>query len=141
MDEVFFRSGWNYDRDAASLETGLACEDESLTIQSQAQEADINELVRRFGVTGQLPQVAMPPSIAEFTEVFDYRSALETMMRAQESFAALPAEIRSRFRNDAAEFVVFVDRELEAGRLEELRKMGLAVAEKPAEVKAAEVKP
>lgn len=142
MKKIFVRSAFNYDADSASLESGLTCEDESLTRQSEAGDADINTIVRRFGVTGQLPVVPMPPAIDEFADVFDFQSALEVMARARASFALLPAEVRSRFENDPGRFVGFVDGAIEAGDLEELRKMGLAVpavAEEEADVKPAVV--
>ena len=52
---VFLRTPYNYDVDEVSAETGLACFDESLTQQQFKEESDINEIVRRFGLTGQTP--------------------------------------------------------------------------------------
>ena len=54
----FVRSPYNYDMSAVSDETGLCCEDESLAIQSAKEDADINTIVRRFGLTGELPSVS-----------------------------------------------------------------------------------
>ena len=52
MEKVFCRSEYNYDRDKVSEETGLNCKDLSLAKQSFADECDINNIVKRFGLTG-----------------------------------------------------------------------------------------
>ena len=60
---MFIRSSFNYDRDDVSKETGLFCEDESLAIQSAEEETNINTIVKRFGLIGELPgDIAMPQS-------------------------------------------------------------------------------
>lgn len=130
--EVFIRGPFNYDVDEASVESGLECKDESLAVQSQKDESDINVIVKRFGVTGMLPQVPMPPSYEDFTEsVSDYRTALDLIREADRSFMALPADVRKRFDNDAGAFVAFAS---DPGNIEELRKMGLAVPKEVANV-------
>ncbi len=122
MKVPFFRTGFNYDRDVASKESGLLCEDESLAIQSAAEEADINTIVRRFGLTGQLPdQVAMPRS-GDFTNVPDFHTAMNLIRTTQEEFLRVPAEIRARFGNDPQAFMEFLEDE---GNREEAHKMGL----------------
>ena len=45
------------DMDEASVEAGLECKDDSLAVQSQRDEADINTIVRRFGLSGELRKV------------------------------------------------------------------------------------
>jgi phage internal scaffolding protein len=122
MSVPFLRSAYNYDRDAASAESGLLCEDESLAIQSAAEEADINTIVRRFGLTGQLPdQVAMPRS-GDFTNVPDFHTAMNLIRTTQEEFLRVPADIRARFSNDPQQFMEFLEDE---GNREEAYKMGL----------------
>lgn len=125
----FIRSPYNYDRHAVSLLTGTLNEDPSLTVESDALDTDINVLVKRFGLTGQVSGVQMPPPITEFMEVFDYQSALNLIRSADESFAAMSADVRNRFNNDPAAFVAFCG---DPANLPELRKMGLAVPEPPA---------
>lgn len=117
------RVAGRYDVDAASLEAGLKCEDESLTLQSQAQDADINVIVRRFGVTGELPNGLRVPVYGNFEGVSDYREALDLVREADQAFMSLPADVRRRFGNDAGSFVDFASN---PDNLEELRKMGLA---------------
>jgi len=101
-----------------------------LTVQASKEEADINTLVRRFGLTGQMPQNVRVPLSGDFTDALDFRDSLHAIMEAEKSFAALPAEVRRRFGNDPAEFVDFataLDREGKLLHLEEMRSMGLAV--------------
>lgn len=113
-----------YDGDAVSLATGVKFEDEHLTQQSFKDDADINVIAKRWGITGEVPDMVYRPTIDEFVDIMDYRSALDAIMRADEAFAALPAEVRSRFDNDPAKFVDFTSDEK---NLDEMRKMGLAV--------------
>lgn len=117
-----FRTGFNYDRDAASNESGLACDDPSLAVQHMEEEANINTIVRRFGLTGELPaQVAIPRS-GDFTNIPDFHTAMNMVRQAQEEFLKVPAEVRARFNNDPQMFMNFV--EDEANR-DEAAKLGL----------------
>lgn len=125
---VVLRLPYAYDTDEVSLETGLFCEDDSLAVQSEAEDCDINVIVARFGLTGQLPQGVRIPSYGDFVGVSDYQSALHAIMEADASFYEMPAEVRSRFNNDPAAFVEFCS---DAANLEEMRKLGLAVPEEP----------
>lgn len=98
--KVFHRALYNYDSDAVSNETGLKCEDDSLAVQSQEAEANINTIVRNFGITGKVPESPVLPEYGDFTGVSDYRSAIEAIRKADADFLELPAEVRSRFDND-----------------------------------------
>lgn len=119
----FVRSAYNYDAEAASQESGLLCEDESLAQQHQKEEADINTIVRRFGLTGQLPELQRLPQYGDFTHVTDYHSAVNAVMAANGAFSQLPADLRSRFNNDPEQFVDFCSN---PDNMDELIKMGLA---------------
>lgn len=114
---------WSYDRALVSLETGLECLDPSKAIQSQKDEADINVLVKRFGVTGRLPQGIRLPEYGDFDGVSDYRSAIEAVRAAEESFLKIPSEIRARFHHDSGAFASFCE---DASNLPQLREWGLA---------------
>lgn len=101
----------------------IECLDPSLTQQSQREDADINVIVKRFGVTGQLPQMVQRPQLEMFVDVFDYQSAMNAIVAADRSFMAMPAEVRSRFDNDAGAFVNFCE---DPENLPQLRLWGLA---------------
>lgn len=118
----FLRTEHNYDTNKASDESGLRCEDDSLTKQSFKEESDINEIVRRFGLTGQLPQNFTPPTYGDFTEVSDFHTAMNAVAYARQQFDMIPAALRARFGNDPGAFVDFCSDPQNAGELE---KMGL----------------
>lgn len=127
MEAVFVRCGFpfNYDQEEASVSSGLACKDKSRALQSQAEDADINVIVKRFGVTGQLPQSLKLPVFSDFEGIFDFRTAMDCVRAAEAAFMAVPAEVRKRFGNDPQEFVAFCSDEKNH---DELVKLGLAKA-------------
>lgn len=125
---VFVRAMWNYDRDAASLESGLDCQDPTRAQQQFKDECDINTIVERFGITGKMPEALVTPMTGDFTEVVDYQTALDLLRQADEAFMTVPADVRARFENNAGAFVDFVS---DPANLEEVRKMGLARVESP----------
>ncbi|AXH76602.1 MAG: internal scaffolding protein [Microviridae sp.] len=95
----------------------------SLTVQSQKEEADINNIVAAFGVTGQLPQGVRVPTYGDFDAVDDYRTAIEMVREAEANFLKLPSDLRARLDHDPARFVDFAS---DPSNLEEMRKLGLA---------------
>lgn len=119
---MFFRNGYNYDRNKISYETGLKCEDKSKTQQNQKADSDINTIVKRFGLTGQLPTNVRMPQYGDFTEITDYQTALNAVISAKNEFAKMPAEIRKRFNNNPQEFVEFFSDE---NNRDEAVKLGL----------------
>lgn len=128
---MFVRHAYNYDRDSASRAAAFSSDQPSRTVQSDAVDADINVIVARFGITGMLPQNVRMPIEADFVDVTDFHTAMQAIRAAEESFAAMPANVRERFQNDAGLFVDFCLAEKD-GRLvniAEMRKLGLAVDE------------
>lgn len=127
------RAAFGYDSDAASKEAGMAFTEvdpttgeivpqRSLTQQQFKEECDINEIVRRFGLTGKVPETFQAPVSGDFTGVTDFHSAMLAVRRAEEAFMELPGELRERFNHDPGRLIAF----LEDGRnLEEARKLGL----------------
>lgn len=103
---------------------GLACMDKTRTVVSQALETDINEIMRRFGKTGMLPQGVARPILQDFTEITDFRSAMDTILMAKHSFMQMPAEVRDRFGNSPEAFVNFCS---DDANIDEMRKLGIAV--------------
>lgn len=109
MQQEFVRNPYNYDSDQLSEDTGLECKDESLTEQEHIEEADINYIADKFMRTGEMPQVLQLPTPAEFDGIFDFQTAMNTIAKAKLEFASLPAKIRSRFENDPAQLLEFVN--------------------------------
>ena len=124
---MFLRTEFNYDMYVESEKVGLDCSVKpSRTKQQFKEESDINTIVRRFGLTGQLPSNVRMPVNGDFTNVPDFRTAMDLIVAARESFDAMPADVRSRFHNDAAEFVDFCS---DVKNRDEAIKLGLV--EKP----------
>lgn len=122
MSAPFVRNPYNYDTNAASRESGLECKEKTLTKQAFKDECDINTIVERFHITGELPQNVRMPSYGDFTGVNDFQSAMNAIAIANEAFDAMPANVRARFHNDPAEFVDFCS---DKANLEEAKKLGL----------------
>ena len=135
--KVFYRSPHNYDVDLASDEASVKDFGPSMTVQSMAEDLDLNIVMKRFGVTGKLPENPRIPSYGDFSDVFDFRTAQEAVIAAQRGFDDLPHELRSRFGNDPQALLEFVSND--ANR-PEAERLGLVKA-KPQEATEPAAKP
>ena len=126
---IFLRTPYNYDKDAASNESGLHCEDASLAQQHFKDETDINNILRQFNITGLLPESPLSPRYGDFTGISDYHTAMNRVIAAQDEFEALPAQIRARFDNDPANLIEFLENENNRPEAEELGLVEKAVVE------------
>nr|QJB18905.1 MAG: internal scaffolding protein [Microvirus sp.] len=122
MSKTFLRTQYNYDTIAASNESGVACEEPSLAQQQFKDECDINNILKQFNITGQLPTSPLEPRYGDFTGIYDYHSALNSVIAAEDGFMALPADLRSRFLNDPANLIDFLSNE---SNRDEAIKLGL----------------
>lgn len=96
-------------------------------VQAYKDECDINQIVRRFGVTGELPVTRLEPLYGDFSAVPDYQTALNMVREAGAAFDSLPSAVRRRFGNDPAELMQFLQ---DPSNREEAERLGLVV--KPA---------
>ena len=119
---MMFNTGFNKDNDAISLDTGLVCPEESMAVQSAEEESNINTIVRRFGISGELPNNLRMPQSGDFTDAPDFHTAMNLVRQAQEEFVRVPAEIRARFNNDPARFMAFIE---DGSNYDEALKLGL----------------
>lgn len=129
---MFVRGFGNYDADKVSEETGLGNPDPDFRAQqSFKEECDINEIVRRFGLTGEMPgDFAMPVSGVDVSEFqMDYKTALDFVHASQAEFMRMPPELRARFENDPGSLLAFLN---DSKNREEAVKLGLI--SKPPEV-------
>jgi len=117
---LFFRTPFNYDTTEASDESALRCDDESLAIQSAKEDADINTIVRRFGLTGELPNDVTMPTHGDFTAVPDFQTAMNLVTSAQSEFMRIPADLRARFNNDPHQLISFLDNDANRDAAREL---------------------
>lgn len=82
------------------------------TKQYFRDECDVNRIMARYLETGILD--GRDPASARFVDctalqALDYQGAMNFIIDAQAVFSSLPSSIRSRFRNDPAELLAFVD--------------------------------
>lgn len=101
--------------------------EDSLTQQSDAEECDINIIMKKFS-GGQLPTAVGQPLYGDFSDGADYRTMVERIQNANDAFNELPADTRYFFHNDPARFMDFVQDEK---NLPKLRELGLAMPEAP----------
>jgi len=96
----------------------------SRTKQSFLAETDVNNIIKRYRVTGLLPQHAGNPIFGDFTRLpADYQEALNKVLDAESAFNAVSSDIRSQFQNDPKAFVAFCT---DPANLDQLREWGLA---------------
>lgn len=103
----------------------------SVTRQSEAEACDINNIIKRYDAGGLLTHVnERSPQYLDISEVGDYRTALERVRATEAFFMGLPADIRSKFANDAAAFLDFMS---DPANLEAAKEMGLVPEPKEGE--------
>lgn len=118
----FIRTPYNYNMDEASVKSGLACNDPTRTQQHDKEDADINTLVKRFGLTGTMPQLDRVPLQGDFHNITDFQSAMNALVEARDQFMKLPADTRKEFDNDPHQFLEFTSNEKNKDKM---REMGL----------------
>lgn len=120
----FFRSPYNYNAFAVSDELANRFDaGVSMTVQAHAEDADLNVLMMRFGITGKMPENVRVPQYGDFTGVSDYRSAIEAVREAEARFNEMPANVRQFFANDPQNLLLFAS---DPANLPRMREMGLA---------------
>ena len=103
---------------------------ESLTQQHFLQECDIKTIIKNHDRTGIIQHVSRGVAeYGDYSEVHEYREALDLINAADESFAGLPSDVRKQFNNDAGEFFEFATNPDNAEAMVEL---GLAPSPAPA---------
>lgn len=100
----------------------------SRTKQSFKDECDINHIMKKFKKVMGVDYLEkfngyVSGQFGDFSDVADYRSAIEQVRRAESVFMALPAIVRKRFENDPAQFLDFCH---DPKNLDEMISMGLA---------------
>ncbi|WNK13070.1 MAG: internal scaffolding protein [Microvirus sp.] len=119
----FLRSAFDGLSDEVSENTGLLCPETTLAQQQFAAECDINTIVNQFLKTGEMPDDVAKPRFGDFTgAVSNYHDALNLVIAADDAFSNLPALLRARFNNDAAEYVEFFN---DPKNYDEAIKLGL----------------
>lgn len=77
------------------------------THQSEADRCDIKKILKRYNELGVpiMGTQRRQPVYGDFSNVDDYKNALDTVMAAQDRFYELPSEIRDLGGNDVERFM------------------------------------
>lgn len=94
----------------------------TMTQQQFGEDSDINNIMEKYKKTGFLPVTGQSGIYADLTDIPDYKTALETVIHAEEAFMALPSEVRQRFGNDPQKLINFLS---EPKNYDEGVKLGL----------------
>lgn len=101
----------------------------SMTKQEFAEECDINTIMRRYETTGQIDHVnRRQPQYGDFASSVSFHEAMNTVIAAEDMFAALPASIRDRFGNDPENLLKFLD---DPANKDEAIELGIVRAAEP----------
>jgi len=95
----------------------------SLTKQSFTRECDINNIMAKYQKTGTIDHVNKHQGSYGYATSDDFQTALETVARGRRMFEELPSSIRTKFENDPAKFLDFVQ---DKNNLKEMQELGLA---------------
>ena len=95
---------------------------ESRTKQSFKKECDINVIMAKYQKTGAITHFNKHQQNYGMADGQTFQEAMNLVCEAQEMFNELPSSIRSRFGNDPAAFLDFVQNEENA---DEMARMGL----------------
>jgi len=105
------------------IPTVFNCVGPSLTKQSFTKECDINNIVNKYQRTGALDHVNKHEASYGYASSDDFTASMEIVARGKTMFAELPSKIRTKFENDPAKFLEFVQDEKNK---EEMQELGLA---------------
>lgn len=122
MAKLFLATPFNID-DNWSAQFGTENTEPTMTQQSDAEDADINVIMKKYGPSGMFPQLTEPGIGGDFSLVTDYSSAIELIRKADEEFAQVPAQVRRLFNNSAAAYMAFSEK---PENLDKMRELGMA---------------
>lgn len=132
--KTLVRTKFNYPMEEHSTESGIFFAQpgeegfDGKTQQQFKEECDINTIVNSFLKTGELPENIKLPQYIDYEGIFDFRTAMETLMKAEEAFMELPAPLRAEFDNSPQNFLEFCNNPSNKDRMKEL---GLLKQEEP----------
>lgn len=125
----FYRPHNHKGYDGVDPETGEVMP--SMTRQSEMESCDIHNILKQFSQRGfeeLVRQNAAAGQYADLTNLPDYQDALNTVMAADNAFAALPSQVRDRFGNSPQAFIEFLSN---PDNQEEAVRLGLATDTRP----------
>ena len=115
-----------FDRQRVQFKT----EGESLTQQHFETEQDVRNIIKQYDRTGLITNVARGVArYGDYSEVNEYREALDLVNNATSSFMELPAKLREMFNNNPGEFFEFATNPENADQMVQLGLSGKPVQE------------
>lgn len=132
MAKIVFKTGYGERQRVKTEPKG-----ESLTQQHFAQDADVRNIIKQYDKTGLIANVQKGVAqYGDYSEVNEYREALDLVNDANEMFADLPAELREMFQNNAGTFLEFATNPENNSKMIELGLKEASVQEeRPVEAK------
>lgn len=112
---------------------------ESKTQQQFKEQVDINYIVQKYGIQDAKTGIRgsqRTPIYGDFSNIPDYSNALQAIIKADNSFADLPAKTRAFFDNDPGKLISFLDN---PQNTEKAIEIGLIPKPKPNQTPAQEV--
>ena len=88
-----------------------------------ADEANINNIVKRCMNGAAMPTGSRTPLFGDFSEVADFTSAQTLIAQANAEFEQLPSDVREKFGNNVSDLMDFLDDE---NNIDEAIALGLA---------------
>ncbi len=82
---------------------------QSRTKSEFAEEANINNIVRRCMTGAIMPSGSRPPMFGDFTEVQDFTTAQTMIAEANQEFLQLPSDIREKFGNNVTDLLDYLE--------------------------------
>ena len=104
---------------------GITFTEPTMTQQQFKDECDTNVIIDRYTKTGVIPEELVNASAGvygDFSGVGDYMDMQNKLIAARESFDALPSKVRSRFNDNPAELIAFVN---DGNNYDEAVKLGI----------------
>lgn len=95
----------SYDAAAVSDGTATRTGAESVVQQQFVDEVDVNSIVRRFGMTREMPFGSAEGVFGDFTGLSDFDAVRAKVVDAEARFMRLPADVREKFGNDPANLI------------------------------------
>lgn len=111
--------------------TGEVFTPESRTKQSFVAECDINNILKQYKLSGQIRHMNAKAAQGAYTDLPDpteFQDSMNLVIAAEQSFATLPAHVRSRFGNDPTSFLAFM---ADPANQDEAIRLGLATDTRP----------
>lgn len=105
MDRQFREDKPNF-RGKMRSSSWCVCEEESLTVQTDHDRADIRKIIDRYHRTGIVDELNRTQGLyLDVTEMADFTQVQQEMAKANELFMQLPPHVRREFNNNVAEWL------------------------------------